>query len=139
MTSTKIFASLAAVSLALGAAACGGTAEEDAVVEAPEGPVGVTVTDGLLNLPAVSGNPGAVYFTITNASDKQATIRAADMIGAASAMLHETSEWSGQMDMQELFQVPLPAGETLTFEPGGKHVMVYELARYAGRWRRQPK
>ena len=127
MTSKQIFASLAAVSLALGTAACGGAAEEEPVATAPEGPAGVTITDGFLNLPAIPGNPGAVYFTIANASEEQATIRGADMIGSTSAMLHETSEWSGQMDMQELIQVPVPAGETVVFEPGGKHVMVYEL------------
>lgn len=80
-----------------------------------------------MNLPAVAGNPGVVYFTLTNTSEEQATIRGADVIGAASAKLHETSEWSGQMDMQELFAVPVMPGETMIFESGGKHVMVYEI------------
>ena len=127
MNRTRIFASLAAVSLALGTAACGGGTEEPAAEAAPEGPAGVSVADGRLNLPAVEGNPGAVYFTITNASEEQATIRAADMIGAESGLLHETAEWSGEVDMQELFTVPVMPGETLAFEPGGKHVMVYNL------------
>ncbi len=127
MTKARIFSGLAAISLAFGMTACGGGAPEAPAQVAPEAPAGIAVTDGRFNLPAVAGNPGVVYFTIANSGEDQATIRSVDMIGAGSAKLHETSEWNGQMDMQELFTVPVMAGETVSFESGGKHVMVYDV------------
>ncbi|WP_169053517.1 copper chaperone PCu(A)C [Alteraurantiacibacter aquimixticola] len=122
----RILASLAASALVVGLAAC--SSEPEAPVQtAPEAPEGISVTDGRMNLPAVAGNPGSVYFTITNEGSEDQMLRAASVIGADSATFHETAEWSGQMDMQELLQVPVPAGESVTFEQGGKHVMVFGL------------
>ena len=126
MTIKSLFAPLSAIALSLGVAACGGDAEAP-VETAPEAPAGISVTDGRMTLPAVSGNPGAVYFTITNGGDEQVMIREAYVMGAGSAMMHETSEWSRQVDMQELFQVPVPAGGETVFAPGGKHVMAFDL------------
>ena len=126
MTTKTILASMTALALALGTAGCGSEAEQPAAA-APEAPAGITVTGASLSLPAVAGNPGAVYFTFTNAGDQSATIRSAEMLGSSSAVLHETSTWNLQVDMQELFQLPVAAGEEVVFEPGGKHVMVYEL------------
>ena len=127
MFKSTIFRTFAAASLALSLAACGGDAPEEATTAAPEAPAGIAVSDGWMALPAVAGNPGAVYFTIKNDSDKQATIRSAYVQGAESAMMHETAEWSGQVDMQELISQPVMAGESVTFEPGGKHVMAMNL------------
>lgn len=118
---------LAAASLAMALTACGGEAPEEPTVSAPEAPAGIVVENGWMALPAVAGNPGAVYFTISNSSDKQATIRSAYVAGAESAMLHETAEYSGQMDMQELISQPVMPGESVTFEPGGKHVMAMNI------------
>ncbi len=121
-----IFAGTASALLALGVASCG--SEPEAPVEAnPEAPEGITVSDGRMNLPAVVGNPAAVYFTVTNDSAEDQMLRTASVPGAESAAFHETAEWSGQVDMQELLQVSVPAGESLVFEQGGKHVMVFGL------------
>lgn len=118
-----IIASLGGIALTMGLAAC--SSESEAPVEAaPEAPEGISVTDGRMNLPAVAGNPAAVYFTITNESGEDMMLRAVSVQGAQTAMFHETSEWNGQMDMQELLQVTVPAGESVVFEQGGKHVMV---------------
>lgn len=126
MKSLRLFAGFAALSLALGAASCGGETEPPVASE-PDAPAGVIVENAWLSLPAVGGNPGAVYFTIRNEGDTQVTIRAADVLGAESATLHETATWNRQADMQELFQLPVPAGGEVTFAPGGKHVMAMML------------
>lgn len=112
--------------MSLGLAACG--SEPEVPVEtAPEAPEGISVTDGRMNIPAASGNPGAVYFTITNDGTEDQMLRAANVESAESALFHETAEWSGQVDMQELLQVNVPAGESVVFEQGGKHVMAFGL------------
>ncbi len=119
-------AGLAAALLVTGTAACN-SQPETPVAAAPEAPAGVTVSGGWLSLPAVAGNPGAVYFTIRNAGENDVMIRAVDVAGADSAMLHETAEWDGQVDMQELIQVAVPRGGEVVFAPGGKHVMAMAL------------
>ena len=124
--SKTIFSAVASAALALGLAGC--SSEPEAPVEAaPEAPEGISVSDGRMNLPAVAGNPASVYFTITNTSDANQMMRSANVEGAGSAAFHETAEWSGQIDMQELLQVDVPAGESVTFEPGGKHVMANDV------------
>ena len=107
-------------------AACG---EEPAPADAaPGAPEGVTVSNGRLMLPAVAGNPGAVYFDMANAGTKDLMIRAAAVEGAGSTVLHQMGTWNRQPSMDEVFTVPLKAGETVKFEPGGLHVMANDLA-----------
>lgn len=90
---------------------------------AQENPVAgqLSVTGGKLVLPAVAGNPGAAYFTVTNGTEQPASLAAATVEGAAKAEMHETSADS----MQPLTALTLGPGAAVTFEPGGKHVMVF--------------
>lgn len=85
---------------------------------------GLTVTDGELLLPPVSGRPGAAYFTLTNGGDKPVTLAAIDIAGAERAEIHETR--GGTMEM--LMTLPVAPGETVQFARGGKHVMVFGLS-----------
>lgn len=120
-----VFARVAPALLALSLAACGSDAEPaPAPADAsPDAPAGISVTDGRMNIPAVAGNPAAVYFAIANGSDTEFTIRAVSVAGAQSASLHQTTEVDGQMQMSEMVQVPVPAHGSLSFEQGGMHVM----------------
>ena len=120
------FAWLALAALTVPLAACsGGNAEAEAT--ASTNPTGLEVTDAKLVLPAVSGNPGAVYFTLENKGDKNVAVRRADVKGASSAMLHETVEWDSEMVMGEMGPPMLQPGDKVVFEPGGKHVMAFDL------------
>lgn len=123
---SAIFASAALVLGSLGLAACGGeqAAEDEASDTSEEG---ISVTDGRLILPAVSGNPGVAYFTVHNDGERDRFIRAAAVAGAQSAVLHQMGTWNGEPSMDEVFQVPVPAGGELAFEPGGLHVMANDL------------
>jgi copper(I)-binding protein len=91
---------------------------------APEAPDGIAVTNGRLMLPAVAGNPGAVYFDVANSGTSNKVIRAASVAGAGGTMLHATVEGS----MQEAVNVMVPPGETVKLEPGGLHLMAMDLA-----------
>ena len=111
--------------LALAVASCG--SEPEAPVEAaPEAPPGVTVTDGRMNLPAVEGNPGAVYFTLANDGEQDVMVHSVNVDGAGSAVMHQMATWNNQPDMQEVLQLGVPAGDELAFEPGGYHVMAMD-------------
>jgi copper(I)-binding protein len=112
--------------LALGAALALGACQQQAEKPAdpsPDAKPGLSLADGRLVLPAVSGNPGAGYFTLTNNGEKAATLAAVFIDGAEKAEMHETKESS----MAPLPKLELKAGETVRFEPGGKHVMAFGL------------
>lgn len=118
----------AALSVAtLGLVSCGDSASEQPV-EAPEGVPGLTVTNARLVLPPVEGNPAAVYFDLAYEGDRNVALTRAHVQGAESATLHEYGEWNKQIQMQEMLPLVLRKGDTVTFEPGGKHVMAMGLS-----------
>lgn len=97
---------------------------EGQAASAPDAKPGLSLTGGRLVLPAVKGNPGAAYFTLTNSGSKPATIAAVDVAGAGMAMLHQTMQTDGHSTMQDMAAPQIKPGETLVFAPGGNHVMV---------------
>jgi copper(I)-binding protein len=99
-------------------------AAESISTAAPDAKPGLSLAAGRLVLPAVKGNPGAAYFSLTNASDKPAAIAAVDVAGAGMASIHETIQVDGHSTMRELKAPQAKPGQTLTFASGGKHVMV---------------
>lgn len=117
------FAILAPLALALGLAACqkAGTPAEQAASSEAE----LAVTDGQLVLPAVAGNPGAAYFTLANGTKEPASLAAVSVTGATKAEMHETTANS----MEPLTNLTLGPGATLTFERGGKHIMLFGMSK----------
>lgn len=111
----------------LGLAACGETQEQPAA-EAPEGIAGMTISNARLVLPAVAGNPAAVYFDLAYDGERAVALNRVHVEGAESAEFHEYAEWNGQMQMQPMLPLPLKKGDRHSFEPGGKHVMAMKLA-----------
>ncbi len=104
--------------------ACGQQpADDEAASAAPDAKPGLTLTEGVLVLPAVKGNPAGAYFTLTNNGDKTTTLAAVSITSSARAEMHETSGGS----MAPLASVEIKPGETVKFERGGKHVMAFEL------------
>jgi len=118
----SIWAALALSLAALGPVAC--DRAEAPADTSPEAPDGVEVSNGRLMLPAVGGNPGAVYFDLANNGERDLMIRAASVQGAGSTAMHTTEETG----MQEILQIMAKAGETTKFEPGGYHLMANDLA-----------
>ena len=101
-------------SMAIALVACG--------QKAPEG-----VTKAWVRLPAVTGNPGAAYFDVTGGA-KDARLMEISSPQAIRAEMHESSMAGGMMQMRPLDNgVAIPAGQTVHFAPGGKHVMLFDL------------
>ena len=110
---------------ALTLAGCSSPAEETTAPAANE--VALEVSNARLMLPAVSGNPGAIYFDVENTGDRNYAIRRADVKGAGNAELHGSLEVDGQMMMDSVGQVLVESGGTQSFQPGGFHVMVFDV------------
>lgn len=123
---TRKLAAMAALALAGTALASCGESEAP-VVANPDMPEGISVANARLALPAVKGNPAAVYFDISNAGPKSWTIRSAHVDGAESTALHQMGTWELKPSMDLVEQVPVPQGQTVKFEPSGLHVMAFKL------------
>ena len=114
---------LAAVPLAL--TACSGDKQTEE--KTAEGIPGLKITNARLVLPAVTGNPGAVYFDLANNGDRALAIRNVEVLGTKSAQMHEMAEWDGKMVMGEMGPLTVQPSEKVSFEPGGRHVMVFDI------------
>lgn len=82
-------------------------------------------------IPAVmpGAQAAAGYFTIVNAGDSADRLTAVEVDFAAMAMLHKTeTDAAGVARMLDVAAVEVPAGATVTFAPGGLHVMFMGLS-----------
>ena len=102
---------LIGIGLALALAACGRPPELHA-------------DKAWIRLPAVPGRPAAAYFTVTGGTAKT-TLLAVSTPAALKAELHESMEHHGMMQMAPLAQVDVGPGATVSFAPGGRHVMLF--------------
>jgi len=80
-------------------------------------------------LPAVAGHPGAGYLTI-HGGPEPARLLAVESNAAGSTELHESMKMGagGMTGMQGLDGLDVPANGTVTFAPGGNHVMMFGLS-----------
>lgn len=70
----------------------------------------------------------AAYFDVTNGRSTGDALTGVATEAAAMAGLHETTtDASGMMGMQQVSSVDVPAGATVSFAPGGYHVMLMGL------------
>ena len=69
----------------------------------------------------------AAFFTIKNITDNVLTLKKLSTPNAEKAEMHETQEQAGQMQMRKLDALTIKPGETVVFEPNGKHIMLMGL------------
>ena len=80
--------------------------------------------------PAASGDNGAVYFIISNATDTDERLLSASTDVASAAEVHMSMmDSNGVMSMQMQDVVPIPAQQEIIFKPGGLHVMLIGLSQ----------
>ena len=75
-----------------------------------------------------STSEAAVYLVIANAGAAD-TLVSVSSPEAGGAMIHTTEPSGGQQVMRMRDRVPLAPGETVSFLPGGTHVMLMSLSR----------
>jgi len=71
---------------------------------------------------------GAVYFTVENTGGEADRITGAASDVAGTVQVHETTMVDGTAQMGEVDAVEVPAGGSVTFEPGGYHVMLMDIS-----------
>ena len=86
-----------------------------------------------VRLAAAPGRPAGGYFTLKGGATDR-TLTGVTTPAAGRVELHETmamGQMGGQgggMTMKPVGQVALPAGGTVAFAPGGKHLMLFDVA-----------
>jgi periplasmic copper chaperone A len=80
-----------------------------------------------VRLPAVVGRPGAAFFTIKGGRADDRLIEAASAVAVRTELHATEASANGMMTMRRLPAVDVPAGATVTFAPGGRHVMLFGL------------
>jgi periplasmic copper chaperone A len=85
------------------------------------------IADAAVVLPAVAGRPGAAYFTLHGGPQPSHLISLSSPI-VIRIELHE-SMMKGQVSVMKPLDmgVPVPAGGTVVFAPGGKHAMLFDI------------
>lgn len=127
-----IFAAILLAGTVLGLSACDDGAGDDAQATQEDVIEGIEVTNARLMLPPVAGNPAAIYFELANNGERNVAFRNAEVEQAGRAEVHDMMEWDFEMVMGEAPPVMVQTGETVSFEPGGKHVMAFDLAEGFG-------
>lgn len=82
------------------------------------------VDEAVINLSPVDGNPASGYLTV-HGGPNDVDLLSVTADDAIRVEMHETVEDNGMASMQMIKKVPIPAGDIVTFEPGGKHLMIW--------------
>jgi hypothetical protein len=79
--------------------------------------------------PSAANQNTACYFLLVNGGDEADTLLAASSELAKRTEVHETYMDGDLMGMREVEEIVAPPGETIEFEPGGKHIMLIGTLR----------
>lgn len=99
-------------------------AEEEIAPVDPEAEL--VILNPEIRLPAASGRPGVGYFLIRGGGEDR-VLTAVSTNVSQRGELHETVEEGGVARMKTLDKVAIPAGESVAFQRGGKHVMLHGI------------
>lgn len=151
---TRFTRSLAALTVVagVGLAACGGAEQSDTTSGASSdstlatSEASVVVTGQWARASSMATTMGAAYMDIVATAGDELLDASVDASVAGMVELHEvvaadgsdmddhssmgsdtTMAMSGEMKMQEVESIELPAGETVSLKPGGYHVMLMDL------------
>ncbi|MCW2395147.1 MULTISPECIES: copper chaperone PCu(A)C [unclassified Sphingobium] len=89
-------------------------------------PPPLDVDGGFLRLNPNPNAPSAAYFTIHGGAD-DVVLRDVLTDEAVRVEIHESSTKDGVASMRPVKTVDVPAGATVKFEPGGKHLMLWSI------------
>ena len=98
-----------------------------AVLASCQQPAELKADKAWVRLPAVSGNPGAAYFTLTG-GDTADTLLTVTTPAALRSEMHESMKGhDGMAGMAPVKDVAVAPRTALVFAPGGKHVMLFQI------------
>jgi hypothetical protein len=84
------------------------------------------VDQAYVTLNANPAAPAAAYFTVHGGA-RDVTLRDVTTDAAVRAEMHDSRMDKGVMKMAPLDEVAVPAGKTVSFAPGGRHLMLWSI------------
>jgi copper(I)-binding protein len=128
MPSSRAFSASAVLLAVLLLGACGSSGSGSGSSPSPRLAAQLFVSDAWVRPTVDASQPSAAYLAITNGSAAADVLMRVSSPVAASVELHQTSvDASGMAGMQPMAQLDIPAGATVTFQPGGLHLMLTGL------------
>jgi hypothetical protein len=85
------------------------------------------VEDAYVRFSPVRENPSAAYFTIHGGPQDLSLIGVSTEVAIRSEMHETMTGHQGMASMKPVMSVQVPAASIVKFEPGGKHVMLWNL------------
>lgn len=86
------------------------------------------VSAAWVRLAAVKGNPSAAYFTLRGGDVDDRLMQVSSPL-AIRAEMHDMSMSGAMMTMEAIKGgVAVPAGKAVSFAPGGRHVMLFDVS-----------
>jgi periplasmic copper chaperone A len=79
--------------------------------------------------PAAQGTTGAGFMTLTNPGGPADALVAVQSPLATGVMIHQSTMSGGVSSMKMVDRVPVPAGGSVAFAPGGYHLMFMDLTK----------
>lgn len=104
------------------------TASLSAFLAVPAWAGDITVSDAWSRASAGMTRAGAGFMTITNGGAEADRLIAAATPASATAELHTHVKDGEVMRMRQVEAIEVPAGQSVTLQPGGLHVMLMSLA-----------
>ncbi len=89
-----------------------------------ETPAPLVASDIVITRPLPGMTMSAGYLSLSNNSDETIRITRITSAQFESVQLHETTIENGVSRMRAIAALEIPAGETLTLQRGGKHLML---------------
>lgn len=80
-----------------------------------------------VRLAAVPGRPAAAYLALPVRGDRGALVSVTSP-QAGRVEMHETMTSGTMASMRPIARLPVRDGETLSFSPGGRHLMLFDVA-----------
>jgi len=87
----------------------------------------VQVTNAYIRTMPPGRTTTAGFLTIANNSDQSCELTGAMSTLSNRLEFHEHQHIQGMMKMRPVATVVVPAGETVVFEPGGLHIMLFNI------------
>lgn len=122
MTQRRVAPVLVLVSFALALASCSSSGASPAAGS-------MTVTGAWARQAMSMDTAGAAYMTIANGTGEADALTGVRTDAAANPEIHETTNEGGMMAMHPVERIEVPAGGSVSLEPGGYHIMLINLTQ----------
>lgn len=90
----------------------------------------LVVEEGYVRKPIPGRSMSAAFMTIRNTGAENFILTSAELEGSESVEIHTHTHDNGVMRMRQINELAIKAGEAVTLEPGGLHLMIFGIKEF---------